>query len=113
MFIFALVIGFIFVLALVFSSSNDKKSKSEGNLVLYYAPWCGHCKNFIPTYKKFSDKAKNDYPSLTVEMINCVDNKCPQDIRGYPTVKYIKGDTNVDFKGPRTVDGLNSFVQNN
>ena len=46
-------------------------------------------------------------------MINCVDNKCPKDIRGYPTVRYIKGDTNVDFKGPRTVEGLNSFVQNN
>ena len=33
MLIFALVIAFILVLALVFSSSNGEKSNSEGNLV--------------------------------------------------------------------------------
>ncbi len=114
MFILGISVFIIFLLILVFSNLNNQNSKTkQSRLVLYYAPWCGHCKNFMPIYEEFSDKAKNEYPTLSVEMINCVENKCPQEIRGYPTVRYLEGEKQVDFKGPRTIEGLHTFIQNN
>ena len=80
-------------------------------LTLHHAPWCGHCKHFMPEYDKFAEVAKHKYTNLDVKKIDCTSAKCPEDIRGYPTVRLTRGGTTSEFNGPRTFEGLCNFVE--
>ena len=60
-------------------------------LVLFYAPWCGHCTRFEPEYE---DVARMLRGEVSVGKVNCekyggMCNKAA--VRGYPTLRYYKG----------------------
>jgi thiol:disulfide interchange protein len=44
-------------------------------LVLFYASWCGHCKNFLPTYIKASLYLFNLKPRINLGKIEMSLNK--------------------------------------
>jgi thiol-disulfide isomerase/thioredoxin len=108
-----LLLGAVLVLfaLLMFNFNSSQTSvEAKGTVTLYYATWCGHCKNFMPAYDAFTEEAKAKYPGLVVNKVNCVTSECPN-IPGYPTVKYVSSSGNThDFRGPRTVEGLHAFV---
>jgi protein disulfide-isomerase A1 len=89
----------------------------ESNLVLvkFYAPWCGHCYNFAPTFIKLADEIKNrNIPAIlgevdcTTQIKTCSSNN----IQYYPTVKLFKnGKFEAEFRGSRTVENLIDFVK--
>ena len=63
---FVLLMGIVYYLCsqtTLFSKSEqvnvDQNHKGSINLVLVYAPWCGHCKNFIPIFIQSGIKEKN------------------------------------------------------
>jgi thiol-disulfide isomerase/thioredoxin len=92
---------------------TDVEPKNE--LVLYYAMWCGNCKNFIPTWSKFEAWAKDNLKNVRINSVRCEDGNeavCSQKgIKGYPTVMlYLKDGSEYMFEGPRTVEGLTKFV---
>lgn len=83
-------------------------------IVEFYAPWCGHCKNLQPAYEK---AAKNLAGLAKVAAIDCdaEENKpfCGQmGVKGFPTLKIVKpGKTPgrpivEDYNGPRTAKGI-------
>lgn len=102
-------------------------------VVLFYAPWCGHCKTFRTTdndeskwaegspdpsseWGKFYHKFTSEGPSLGIHVqeIDCdVDDSLAKkyDVQGYPTVKIISdtGDA-TEYTGERTYQGLYDFV---
>ena len=56
-------------------------------IVEFYAPWCGHCKNLAPEYKK---AAKALSGIVGVGAVDCDVHKsiCGQyGVRGFPTIK--------------------------
>ena len=56
-------------------------------IVEFYAPWCGHCKNLAPEYKK---AAKALSGIVGVAAVDCDVHKslCGQyGVRGFPTIK--------------------------
>ena len=60
-------------------------------LVLFYAPWCGHCTNFSPDYEEVAVMLRS---RLKVGKINCEKYRkvCEKAaVRGYPTVRYYRG----------------------
>jgi len=81
--------------------------------VMFYAPWCGHCKSLKPDYATASTKLKNVMPLAAVD---CTQNNdlCQQyDVKGYPTLVYFgssesKGER---YEGDRTTEGLVSFCE--
>lgn len=88
--------------------------KSNRKLVLFYAPWCGHCKTLKPTWDKLTDS----YPEV-VTKINCDEEKEiaeQNNIEGYPTIKYfptgMDGDS-IDYEGSRNYESLESFLKEN
>ena len=72
---------------------KDEVAKSN-HFVMFYAPWCGHCKRLHPTWDELGKKYNKDESSevviakvdCTVETAVCSDN----DVTGYPTLKFFK-----------------------
>ena len=76
-------------------------------VTLYHANWCGHCKNFMPQWNaltKTLEKNNISYEdfedSRDSELINSAN------IVGFPTIRITKNDTEYEYNGDRTVDGI-------
>jgi len=95
-------------------NKNTKNNTNNTNkkIILYHANWCGHCKNFLPTWQQFV----KEHPEINAEDIECSNeenkNKCAN-IEGFPTVILFKDDQQIQYNGERTIDALYNFVQNN
>lgn len=81
-------------------------------ITLYYANWCGHCKQFEPTWDEFINISKTKYPNLTTEKIECSKNEKCSNISAFPTVILETDGITKQFNGSRTVQGLSDFVEN-
>lgn len=101
-------------------------------VVNFFADWCGHCRDFAPTWKEFEDginsgaagvlDADGSKVNIRALRLNCVDfeDDCEeQHIRGFPTIRLYKRSIDsrpayIEYggpRGPRAVRGLNDFVQ--
>lgn len=76
-------------------------------VTLYYADWCGHCKNFKPIWnslKPYFDKYNVEYKDYE-EGVNPDVIKIDK-IEAFPTIIIEKNDIKYEYNGDRTVDGL-------
>jgi thiol-disulfide isomerase/thioredoxin len=82
---------------------------SDNLLVLFYAPWCGWSKKFLPIWDEFVEKMK-DIDNIKCIKINsdekpdCIEHF---NIQGFPTIKLLrKNNDTVEFKEHRSLDNL-------
>ena len=62
-------------------------------LVMFYAPWCGHCKRAKPHFVSAAAKLKAEGVEGKVAAVDCtVNRKLSQrfEVKGFPTIKYFK-----------------------
>lgn len=91
----------------------NAKFKNGKWVVLYYANWCGHCKNFMPEWDKY--KTTNNLPVKCASVESSVMDKLQSkpNIDGFPTIKmYDNMQEIAQFDGERTATSLKSFVDN-
>ncbi len=98
------------------SSSNKKCGIGNGSgLVMFYAPWCGHCKALAPTW----EKAGSMVSFCDFMAFNCEKNKghllkiredMPELVTSYPTIVYYKnGSPTEAYMGERDAQSLINF----
>ncbi|XP_066502888.1 protein disulfide-isomerase TMX3-like [Hoplias malabaricus] len=110
--------------AVLFSSAvlayvEDLDDKFKDNrmddvwLVDFYAPWCGYCKKLEPIWYEVGAELKNSGSPVRVGKMDATAySGVASDfgVRGYPTIKLLKGDLAYNYKGPRTKDDIVEFA---
>jgi len=85
-------------------------------LVEFYAPWCGHCKQFAPEYEKLAEIVERHYKNrnLMIAKMDATENDSPVEISGFPTI-YIfpagKDTKPIQYEGDRDIDDLLDFIE--
>ena len=83
-------------------------------VTLFYANWCGHCKNFIPTWnslKPYFQKYNIEFKEY--EELGNYNIMKDNNIKSFPTIIIEKNGSKYEYNGERTVDGLiNEFIPN-
>ncbi|KAJ2954256.1 hypothetical protein O0L34_g2505 [Tuta absoluta] len=103
------------VVHLTAETFDSALAKAEHALVVFYAPWCGHCKRIKPEFEKAATKIKNQKINGILAAVDAT--KEPSlasrfDVKGYPTLKYFsKGEYQYDAGHARQEDQIIKFIQ--
>jgi len=79
--------------------------------LMFYAPWCGHCKKFKPTFGKVAAKFEG---KINFGLVDCTKQKalCERfDIRGFPTLKFHRGGEYHVYESSRAEDHVSFYCE--
>nr|XP_016789353.1 protein disulfide-isomerase TMX3 isoform X3 [Pan troglodytes] len=100
-----------------FVEDLDESFKENRNddiwLVDFYAPWCGHCKKLEPIWNEVGLEMKSIGSPVKVGKMDATSYSSIASefgVRGYPTIKLLKGDLAYNYRGPRTKDDIIEFA---
>jgi protein disulfide-isomerase-like protein len=91
----------------------DKVTKTGVVMVKFFVPWCPHCKSLAPEFEKLATKAKEQKKGFTLaEMDGSVGYKAPGNhkVAGYPALRLFMNGIEMDYRGPRTVEAMMTYI---
>ena len=90
---------------------------SDCDLVIATWKQCGHCIKAMPEFEKLQSlelPKLRDGSSVRLRMLDADSDKGDIEslgIRGYPSILFLKGGERIEYEGPRTAEGIISFLK--
>jgi len=89
--------------------------KKGAHFVMFFAPWCGHCKRLAPIWDKLAEDYIKDKKDVVIGKVDCTKETSlcsSQDVTGYPTLKFFKDgpENGVKHRGQRDQKSLEKFI---
>lgn len=92
----------------------DGGGQEPVKVILFFAPWCSHCKHLMAgpdsTWEKLKQKLGH---KVKFEEVNCdekPDMATQFGVKGFPTILKFKKDKIDEFGGERSLESLEGFV---
>eukprot|EP01069_Polyplicarium_translucidae_P002207 Polyplicarium_translucidae@DN1954_c0_g1_i1.p1 len=100
------------VVALTEAEFPNFMTENRIALVMFYAPWCGHCKKLAPDYDKAALALKEDgVPLCKVDATVETGLAQTHGVRAYPTIKLFRNGKPEDYTGGRSEEQMVSWVR--
>ncbi|KAM4687577.1 protein disulfide-isomerase TMX3 isoform 1-T1 [Discoglossus pictus] len=111
----SLLIAATLVSALVEELDDTFKDNRNEDIwiVDFYAPWCGHCKKLEPVWNEVGLEMRSSGSPVRVgKMDATVHSSIASEfgVRGFPTIKLLKGEMAYNYRGPRTKEDIIEFA---
>ncbi|CAF0994210.1 unnamed protein product [Adineta steineri] len=96
------------------------ENPSIGYLIKFHAPWCGHCKHFEPVYEEIAKEVNDlstdidelkDIRIVRIDATVYSDVANYYDIRGFPTIKFIRGSQIYSYENERSKVAILNFLK--
>ena len=104
------------VVTLTSDNFADEVTNADADVMVeFYAPWCGHCMQLKPTYKKLAAEF-DDVATVKVAAMDATAHDPPKDfeVQGYPTIYFVpKGGKPVSYDGERDLDSMVEYIKGN
>jgi protein disulfide-isomerase-like protein len=93
-------------------TAEDFENMGKPTMVLFYAPWCPHCKSMMGDWAKLKTKAPKH---IKIAKVNCDEKPhlaSKHQVKGFPTIILFKDGQKHTFEGPRNLENFLNFLQN-
>ena len=87
-------------------------------MVVFYAPWCAHCKKLLAEYEKIAKRLKEKNQKLILAKMDASENEIEGlEVISFPTIKFYPGNRKEqkpkNYFMDRTVEEVIEFLKNN
>lgn len=96
---------------------TNEEANGPKKLILFYAPWCPHCKGLMDGEQSVWQSLLRKYggrKDMAIDQVNCDEKPemaTQYGIGGFPTIMMFNGGKSYTYDGNRSLEDLEKFIE--